>query len=307
MKADGNRIIFVGGVPRSGTTLVQNILDSHPDIFGGPEFDRIPNVVDLRRKFHSSISNKRIDIYCSKDQVDRAIAAYIESLLLPIADKNNCKFISEKTPWNILAFLDLLEIFPKSHFIHVVRDPRGVIASMLKVGEKAKRMNTNSPDFTRDIKLAIHYIGTCHKIADEATKRAPDRVITVVYEKLISEPEKETKRVCEFLKINWVSDMMYPNRKKHAGENKIVDIWYDKKMYNRNPEPSEINKWKAILNPSDQVFISFVFSNNEEIAKYGYDFSVNNYKPWHILQGFIKYKIFKKKYGNKMAKLRVLP
>ena len=49
MNSDGgSRFIFVGGAPRSGTTLVQNMLDSHPDILGGPEFIHIPDIINLR-------------------------------------------------------------------------------------------------------------------------------------------------------------------------------------------------------------------------------------------------------------------
>lgn len=45
----GKRYILVGGAPRSGTTLLQNILDSHPDIVGGPEFMHLRDFVELRK------------------------------------------------------------------------------------------------------------------------------------------------------------------------------------------------------------------------------------------------------------------
>ena len=50
--ARGNKFIFVGGAGRSGTTMVQNVLDSHPDIIGGPQFRNIPDIIDLRKKLH---------------------------------------------------------------------------------------------------------------------------------------------------------------------------------------------------------------------------------------------------------------
>jgi hypothetical protein len=45
------RLVFVGGSPRSGTTLVQRVLNHHPKVYGGPEFDFIPSIAELYQKF----------------------------------------------------------------------------------------------------------------------------------------------------------------------------------------------------------------------------------------------------------------
>src|SRR5262245_2335183 len=82
----GERLIFVGGPPRSGTTLVQNMLDCHGEIYGGPEFLHIPDIVQVRTLLHRSIAHKSIDLFCSYEQVDKMTAAWIEGLLLPLAD-----------------------------------------------------------------------------------------------------------------------------------------------------------------------------------------------------------------------------
>ncbi len=131
--SNGRRLIFIGGSPRSGTTLVQNMLDSHPLILGGPEFLHLPNVINLRRTIHSSISREWIDIICTRDDVDRYIISSIKKLFLPLADKYQCEFYSEKTPENILVFSELIELFPEAYFIQVIRDPRGIVSSMQQV------------------------------------------------------------------------------------------------------------------------------------------------------------------------------
>jgi len=45
------RLVFVGGSPRSGTTLVQRVLNHYPKEYGGPEFDFIPSIAELYQKF----------------------------------------------------------------------------------------------------------------------------------------------------------------------------------------------------------------------------------------------------------------
>ncbi len=143
----GKRLVFVGGAPRSGTTLVQNMLDSHPLIFGGPEFLHIPDLLELRKKFHYSISVDYISVFCSKDEVDRFLVSWVESLFLPLADKENCDLYSEKTPENVLVFSEMIEIFSQSHFIQVIRDPRAIVSSMQQVKRRAVQKGIAIPFF----------------------------------------------------------------------------------------------------------------------------------------------------------------
>ncbi|WP_347275212.1 sulfotransferase [Candidatus Kuenenia sp.] len=229
------RLIFIGGSPRSGTTLVQNILDSHPDIFGGPEFLHLPDIIHLREKLHGSISRGWIDLFCSCEDVDGYIRSFIENLLLPLADKQRSKFISEKTPENILVFSELLKLFPQAHFIHVIRDPRAIVFSMQQVRNRAINKGFIPPAFTATISASIKYAERCINAGLTASKNAPDKVLTVVYERLVIDPEKETKKICKFLGFEWNSQMIFPANKEHLGEKAITsksnEIWYDKKMY----------------------------------------------------------------------------
>jgi hypothetical protein len=122
------------------------MLDSHPDICGGPEFDHILDIIGLRDKLRVSISSGRTSAYHSEGGVDRATGAFIEQLLLPYADDRDCKVVSEKTPWNVLVFRELLEVFPEARFIFCVRDPRAVTTSMIEVGKRAQEKGLRPTD-----------------------------------------------------------------------------------------------------------------------------------------------------------------
>ena len=75
LAAQLGRLIFVGGSPRSGTTLVQRILDCHPEIYGGPEFDFVPSIVDLFQTMRKSIGSGRIDAFLD----DASVTFYLDT------------------------------------------------------------------------------------------------------------------------------------------------------------------------------------------------------------------------------------
>lgn len=270
----GARFIFVGGAERSGTTLVQNMLDSHPDIRGAPEFHHLPDIISLRKKLHHSIHREHIDLICSYDDVDRHMCSLIEKFLYPLADQHGCRFLSEKTPSNVLVFPDLISLFPAARFIHVVRDPRAIIASMLQVAKRAKQNNWKIQDFTRSICAAVPYVHQCQKAGFASFELSPDRVFEVVYERLVADPEDETRRICEFLGVEWSNQMLHPKDVKHLGEKAVTnDVWYDTKSFNRDPEPFEVDKWKSQLTYVQQFMITTAFLDNKGLSRCGYAFS----------------------------------
>jgi hypothetical protein len=184
--------------------------------------------------------------------------------------------LSEKTPDNVLVFPELLNLFPEAHFIYVIRDPRAVIASLLQVGMRSRKFGWKTPAYTHSVLPAIAYIKRCLKSGFSSHAMAPERVLAVVYERLVSDPEAETRKICEFLNVDWSKQMLYPGVVKHLGEKAVTNnVWYDTKSYNRNPEPGEIDKWKTQLTCVQQVIIATAFKDDTSLAQCGYDFSLD--------------------------------
>ena len=204
-----------------------------------------------------------------------------------MAEKYGCRFLSEKTPNNVLVFAELLNLFPAAHFIYVIRDPRAVVASMLQVGRRAKKAGWTTPAYTHSVWAAISYINQCLHSGFASQKIAPERVATVSYERLVSEPESETKRICNFLKIDWCQKMLHPGSIKHLGEKAVTNnVWYDTKSYNRDPKTYEIDKWQTQLTYVQQVMIATAFRNHGELAQFGYDFSIDGFVGFTLSRGF---------------------
>jgi len=268
--------IFVGGCPRSGTTLVQNILNSHPDIMGGPEFLHVPDIINIRDKLIASIEKGWISKYCTKEEVDGAIRSLLERLILPLKYESGCRLLSEKTPENVLVFSQLLELYPEIKCIHVVRDPRAVVASMLQVGVRAKNKGINTKEFASDITVAMQFARKCLIEGIAAEKKYPNNILRVRYEDLVMNPENESRRICDFLGFMWSDQMLHPGSVKHLGEEAITknskELWYTRDKYYRDPVTDEIDKWKAKLSTLQKSMLNYYFGKNGDLDDLGYQF-----------------------------------
>lgn len=224
-----------------------------------------------------------IDLFCSHDDLDQHLRALVHNLFLPLADRYGCKYMSEKSPMNVLVLSELTELFPEAHFIHVIRDPRAIVSSMREVRTRAKQKQIDIPYFTANISSSIAYTLRCFEAGFAAVDKAPEKILTIVYERLVEDSEKESKKICKFLGLEWSTRMLTPQKKKHLGEKAITsnsdEIWYDMKTYYQDPHDRNVEKWKKRLGPAQQVRITRAFKDYEALRTFGYDLSLDNL-PW---------------------------
>jgi hypothetical protein len=272
----GARLVFVGGAPRSGTTLVQHILDSHPDVFGGPEFDCVPTLMESRRRVLEALNAGRITVFCTRAQVDAAFTALVEDLLLPVADAHHCRLLSEKTPYNVGVFDDLLDLLPGCRAVHVVRDPRAVVASMLQVGARARRNGTPCPPWTADVAEAIRFVRSQVDCGFRASHNFQARVLTLTYEALVSDPEPHVRRLCDFLGLGFQPAMLRPEEREHPGQSEIDRLdrgtWLDPRLGYRAIEASRLGAWRNQLDAAQAAAVSAAFRDHEVLRVLGYTF-----------------------------------
>ncbi|NNM34750.1 MAG: sulfotransferase [Gemmatimonadetes bacterium] len=184
-------MIFVGGAPRSGTTLVQNILDSHTSIVGPPEFLHVAEIVRLGDKMKASVERGWIEAFCSKERVNRQFQTLVSGFLIPFLEDSNADLLSEKTPANVLVLGQLLELLPGARLIHVVRDPRATVSSLLCVGQRAREQGEKPLPYTAGPRAAAWYVRRCLAEGLRAERLAPKRVHRVHYERLVTSPREE--------------------------------------------------------------------------------------------------------------------
>lgn len=266
-------MIFVGGLVRSGTTLAQRMLIAHPEICGGPEFHKLVDIVDLRHRMHRAFERGMIQHFCSREDVDRELGYLIERLFRPFVEKSGKPWFSEKTPWNVLIFEDLLDLLPKARCIFCIRDPRASISSMLEVGRKQSRILTAQMPYTMSLTSAIHKAGEVYAAGFHALHSHPDRVFLLRYEDAVRKPEEVSRAICNFLGIEWSPAMIALEETQKELARYADGAWYDTEKLLRGIDTSSLEKWRQAMSPAYQYIISRAFENDDDLREAGYVFS----------------------------------
>jgi hypothetical protein len=212
------KIIFIVGVGRSGTTLLQNMLNSHPDIAFIPEInytrrflfnEKLLNIYRQdKNEFLIYLKNdkwiKRLDdkileaINLEKIQEsDFAYDLYKE--ILNINCKINKKSIAgDKDPRSVELVKKISGIIPDIYWINIVRDPRDVLLSK------------KATDWSKNSKVLKHiFAGRVQLyLAETWRNKYPNSFYELYYEDLISNPEEELIKICRLLNLDYDSKML---------------------------------------------------------------------------------------------------
>jgi hypothetical protein len=136
----GESIVFIVGCPRSGTTWLQRMLAAHPSIITGQESHLFDYYIGgqlriwehARRHAATARGGIGMGCYVDADEYVQLVRGYMLSLLRPmLAPLQPGQLFLEKTPDHALFLPEILRLLPRARIIHLVRDPRGVAASLL--------------------------------------------------------------------------------------------------------------------------------------------------------------------------------
>jgi hypothetical protein len=258
-KLTQDKLFFVGGAPRSGTTLVQRILGAHSEVYAGPEFGLVSQIMELRTQFLQRIITGRISTYLDMQDTNEIFEQFILSMFQKKADETKKPYLSEKTPPNIEVFSELQDCMPQAKYIFVVRDPRAVVASLLEVGQKMQADSTPAPLHLRKTRHAVGLVNAMWEKGNKALLRG-DNVLLVHYEDIISAPESAIKRLTDFLGISFEESMLrIQDSKSDTSEFKAGEAyWYSKEQLNMAIDSQSVEKWKASLSAYDLYLIDRV-------------------------------------------------
>ena len=193
-------LIFVGGFPRSGTTLMRAMLDAHPDIRCGQETRVIPKILMGISRIFSLVSEKekqrREEAGVTQDLLDSAVAVLIGEIIAKHGDP--APRLCNKDPLTFRNLSYLARIFPKSKFVFMVRDGRAVVHSIMERGVVIRGVNNRRPEI-----LLRTWNDATGEMNAQCVALGQSRCLRIPYEHLVLFPAESMEIILEFLDVSW--------------------------------------------------------------------------------------------------------
>jgi len=186
--SDSERPIFVVGMPRSGTSLIEQIIASHPAVKGGGEFGFWSSAI--RR--HESVIRREFP-----DESLRRTLAAAYSRALSARDPNAPRVV-DKTPFNADYLGVIHTVFPRARMLYARRSPIDTCLSCYFQQFSADL------DFTMDLTDLAHYYREHEHLMTHWRSVLPaGTLLEVGYEELTADPEPATRKMLDFLGLEW--------------------------------------------------------------------------------------------------------
>lgn len=191
-KAPRDKVIFVTGMPRSGTTLIEQILASHGTVTGGGEL-----AIALRQAYDTiGFANGGTSL---GDLSDAAIAGLGRGYLKELHGKTGVHPVTTDKSIQTYMVLGLMALaLPNAKFVLVKRDPRDIGLSIYK-----NFFPVGTHRYATDLRVIGQYIGLYEQVIAFWKERVPDRIVEIAYEDVIANPEAETRALIAACGLDW--------------------------------------------------------------------------------------------------------
>jgi protein-tyrosine sulfotransferase len=285
-------IFFIVCKGRSGSTLLQNILDAHLNTSVPQESTFL---IHLGSKYKNTTqwNDKLIDRYISdlyrmrkirikwkldrekltqrlkaivaeNPNVDYGTISKVVYLSHPsIYEKSDIQIIGDKNLFHTFCIKELMAIYPNAKFIHLVRDPRANVRSHMI-------------SFKNNFVSFIAYKWSRYSKAIEAKKADhPERFLTIQYESIIHKPKETIQNVTSFLNIGYSDNLL--DFHKIVREKKGQNPQFQSGLHSNLTQPittEDHAKWKTFFTEKQQNTINFIC--RKYLEKYNYDHQVKS-------------------------------
>lgn len=192
--ADGAPI-FIVSMPRAGSTLVEQILASHPEVHGAGELTTLRKVARDRWREHGNARESLIDYLARLD--DGGYAAIGRAYLQQVERPAHKRRFTDKLPANFMLVGLIALALPNARIVHVHRDPTDTCFGCYR------HSFAGGQHFSYDFADLARYFRAYRALMDHWRAALPGRVLDLEYETLLDDQERETRRLLEFCGLEW--------------------------------------------------------------------------------------------------------
>ena len=190
-----DRPVFIVGMPRSGTTLVEQILASHPQVFGAGELTNIAEIANnLSARLNTNLDYPRSLLRLTQEPTESLARQYLDLLqkLSPDAAR-----VTDKMPHNF-QYLGLIELlFPRAHIIHCQRDPMDTCLSIYSYDFNAMH------GYATKLEWLGQYYRKYEALMAHWKKVLTIPMMEISYEELVADQERLIRKMIEFCGLEW--------------------------------------------------------------------------------------------------------
>jgi len=274
IRQSNRTVIFVVGMPRSGTTLTEQILSSHPEVFGAGE---LPYIAKLNQLMPRVLGVKKQFPFCAPDlnthHREEAARYYLHQLDLLGVDT---PYVVDKMPHNFLSLGVIAMIFPNAVIVNVNRDPRDIAVSNYQQNFKARHGGLG---YAFNLEHIARQINDYQKLMNHWREVLPLPIFDLSYEEMVEDMEGTSKKLLDAVGVSWHEDL------KHFYETKRAVRTASVTQVRQPIYTTSMKKWKRYENYLDNLLDHL----NPEVTQ-AYDnptANTNPYKSRIIHQGRI--------------------
>ena len=193
---NGNKsnLLFIVGLPRSGTTLVHQILSAHSNIYGAGELVHFYNLIknNINNKEFAALFNNFLNN--NQEKINNIAKLYISKISF---FKTSKKFILDKLPSNFVCIGFIKILFPDAKVIHCNRNLKSTALSIYKNSfEDSIKWGNNENDLVKYISLYLDLMKFWNK-------KIPNFIYNLDYQKLIENQKEEIQKLLKFCEQDW--------------------------------------------------------------------------------------------------------
>ena len=181
--------IFIVGMPRSGTTLVESIVGAHSRVFTCGERQAMRSIM---QEFAAVASGRD-----ATSNYESAVPRWREAFRRELPNHSDLRAVTDKNPWNFDALGLILELFPSARIVHVRRDP-------VETGLSIFRNDfPKFAAFSHRLDDIGHYYGEYARLMAHWGRVLGDRFLTIQYEDLVADVDAGAAGLVRFCGLDW--------------------------------------------------------------------------------------------------------